>query len=114
MRTLALFCTIILSLVLLNCGGNTGSNTTTASTAGSVNNPVVTGSTLFEQAWTDFDQNYSYFMHKNIDWNCIFIENIGIFYSIFIIDFLKNLRVFSAYVLRTLICAWGSIFCLLT
>jgi hypothetical protein len=26
---------------------------------------------LFEQAWKDFDQNYSYFIHKNIDWNAV-------------------------------------------
>ncbi len=26
---------------------------------------------LFEQAWNDFDQNYSYFIYKNIDWNAV-------------------------------------------
>ncbi len=33
----------------------------------------ITASTpeLFEQAWTDFDQNYSYFTYKNIDWGAI-------------------------------------------
>jgi hypothetical protein len=29
------------------------------------------GAELFEQAWNDFDQNYSYFIHKNIDWNAV-------------------------------------------
>ena len=26
---------------------------------------------MFEQAWSDFDQNYSYFNYKNIDWNAV-------------------------------------------
>ncbi len=73
MRALALFCMMIVSLAVLNCGGNIDSTTTTASTAGNINNPTVVGgsSTLFEQAWTDFDRNYSYFIHKKIDWNAI-------------------------------------------
>lgn len=26
---------------------------------------------LFEQAWKDFDQNYSYFTYKNVDWDAV-------------------------------------------
>lgn len=25
----------------------------------------------FEQAWSDFDKNYSYFVHKNVDWDAV-------------------------------------------
>lgn len=26
---------------------------------------------LFEKAWSDFDRNYAYFVHKNIDWDAV-------------------------------------------
>jgi hypothetical protein len=30
---------------------------------------------LFEQAWNDFDQNYSYFTYKNVDWDAVKTQN---------------------------------------
>ena len=35
------------------------------------NNGGQSAADLFEQAWKDFDQNYSYFTYKNVDWDAV-------------------------------------------
>lgn len=61
----------LLLLVCSLCMGCSAPPPPATTPTASTNDPTKSAVSLFEQCWSDFEQNYPYFAHKGVDWKAV-------------------------------------------